>query len=165
MADTESSGGGRPADSIAERVRAIVARTARRRAVVDELHLARDLQLDDAGRIELLMVIELAFRFDFTRAEAEAIATVGDLVETVGRKVRLAEPATGGGEALREAIEDLAAGAASAGEAIDVAAASLSLAGDHPRSGLTLDEISDAIERAAAAAGAAIVPGSSRRSA
>jgi acyl carrier protein len=164
MADAESWGG-RRSDSIAERVRAIVLRTTRRRAVTDVLDLARDLQLDEADRIELLMAIELAFRFDFTRAETEAIATVGDLVETVGQKIRLAAPATGDREALREAIEDLAAGAASTGEAIDVAAASASLAGDHPRSGLTLEEISEAIARAAAAAGAAIVPGSNRRSA
>jgi acyl carrier protein len=164
MAGAESSGGRRAAGSIAERVRAIVSRTCGRQ-VSDGQLLLRDLQLDDADRIELLMAIELAFHCDFTRAEAEAIATVADLVEIVGRKIRLAAPATGEREALFEAIEDLAAGAAGAGEAIDVAAASVSLAGDHPRSGLTLDEISDAIERAARVAGAAIVPGSSRRSA
>src|SRR3990167_5553580 len=149
MADAESWGG-RRSDSIAERVRTIVLRTTRRQAVTDVLDLARDLQLDEADRIELLMAIELAFRFDFTRAETEAIATVGDLVETVGRKIRLAAPASDQREALREAIEDLAAGAASAGEAIDVAAASASLAGYHPRSGLTLEEISEAIARGAA---------------
>ena len=164
MAGAESPGSRRAADSIAERVRAIVARTCSRH-VSDGQQLSRDLQLDDADRNELLMAIELAFRFDFTRAEAEAIATVGDLVDTAGRKIRRAAPATGDREALFEAIEDLAAGAAGAGEAIDVAAASVSLAGYHPRSGLTLDEISEAIERAAATAGAAIVPGSSRRSA
>jgi len=164
MADAESWGG-RRSDSIAERVRAIVLRTTRRRAIADVLDLARDLQLDHADRIELLMAIELAFRFDFTKAETEAIATVGDLVETVGRKIRLAAPATDERAALREAIEDLAAGAASASEAIDVAAASVSLSRDYPRSGLALEEISEAIERRAAAAGAAIVAGSNRRSA
>jgi acyl carrier protein len=164
MAVAESSGGRRAADSIAERVRAIVSRTCGRQAS-DGQQLLRDLQLDEADRTELLMAVELAFRFDFTRAETEAIGTVGDLVETVGRKIRLAGPATGDWEALREAIEDLAAGAASASEAIDVAAASVSLSRDHPRSGLALEEISEAIERAAATAGAAIVPGSGRRSA
>ena len=100
MADAESWGG-RRSDSIAERVRAIVLRTTGRRAVTDVLDLGRDLQLDEADRIELLMAIELAFRFDFTRAETEAIATVGDLVETVGRKIRVAAPATGDRESLR----------------------------------------------------------------
>ena len=164
MADAESWGG-RRTDSIAEQVRAIVQRTTRRLAVTDALDLARDFQLDAVDRGELLMAVELAFRFDFTRAETEAIATVGDLVEAVDRKVRPAASTTGDPEALREAIEDLAAGAASAGEAIDVAAASVSLSRDCPRSGLTLEEISEAIERAAAMAGAAIVPGSDRRSA
>jgi acyl carrier protein len=164
MADAESWGG-RRSDSIAGRVREIVLRTTRRRAVTDVLDLERDLQLDEADRIELLMAIELAFRFDFTRAETESIATVGDLIGTVGRKIRLAPSTANYRETLREAIEDLAAGAASTGEAIDVAAASISLSRDYPRSWLTLEEISEAIERAATTTGAAIVPGSNRRSA
>jgi acyl carrier protein len=164
MAGAQSSGGRRAADSIAERVRVIVSRT-RGRQVFNGQRLLHDLQLDDAGRTELLMAVELAFRFDFSRTETEAIATVGDLVEIVRQKIRVSARTSGDREALGEAIEDLAIGAASAGEAIDVAAASVSLAEYHPRSGLTLDEIAEAIETAAVAAGAAIVPGSSRRSA
>jgi acyl carrier protein len=164
MADAAPSGG-RRLDSIADRVRAIVSRTTRRRTISDDHDLARDLRLDAADRIELLMAVELAFRLDFARDETSTIVTVGDLVAVVERRSRMVAPARGDREPLLEAIKDLAAGAASAGQAIDVARAAISLAGDHPQTGLTLDEICEAIERAAASAGAAVVPGSNRRSA
>jgi acyl carrier protein len=164
MADAAPSGA-RRSDSIADKVRAIVSRTCGRRAVFDDHDLSRDLRLDGADRVELLMAIELAFRIDFSKTEAGAMSTVGDLIAAVERKSRMAAPVPGDGEPLLEAIKDLAAGAAGAGEAIDVAAAAISLAADYPRAGFTLEEISEAIERAATTAGASIVPGSSRRSA
>jgi acyl carrier protein len=161
MADAESWGG-RRTDSVAERVRAIVQRTTGRRTVTEALDLARDLQLNEADRGELLMAVELAFRIDFSAREAEAIITVGELISIVGKKLRMAAPERSDREALLEAIGDLAVGAASAGEAIDLVAAAISLAEDYPRSRLTMEEIFDAIERAARAAGAAIIAGDRR---
>jgi acyl carrier protein len=161
MADAAPSGA-RRSDSVADRVRAIVARTCGRRAIADHCDLARDLLLDDDDRVELLMAVELAFRIDFSASETEAIATVGDLVAIVARKSRIAAPAGNDRAALLEAVEDLAVGAASTGKAIDLVAAAISLAEDHPRSGLTMEEIFEAIERASAAVGAEVIAGDRR---
>ena len=163
MADAESSRG-RRSESLADKVRAVVARTCGRRTVRDDHSIAHDLHLDDADRVELLMAVELAFRIEFSAGEAATTLSVGNLVAAVARKTRAAEPALGADEPLLEAIKDLAAGAASTGEAIDVAAAAASLAGEHPHSGLTLVGIREEIERAALAVGATIVTGSSKRS-
>ena len=163
MADAESPRG-RRSESLADNVRTVVVRTCGRGRVGDEHSIAHDLHLDEADRVELLMAIELAFRIEFSAGEAATILSVGDLVAAVARKARAAEPALGADEPLLEAIKDLAAGAASTGEAIDVAAAATSLAGEHPHSGLTLGGIREEIERAALAAGATIAAGSSKRS-
>jgi acyl carrier protein len=162
MADAAPSGARRSSDSNADRVRAIVARTSGRQAITDDCDLARDLQLDADDRAELLMAVELVFHIDFSPSEAESVSTVAELIEIVGRKARMAVPERSDREALLEAIDDLAVGAASAGEPIDLVAAAISLAEDHPRSGLTMEGIFDAIERAAAAAGAEIIAGDRR---
>jgi hypothetical protein len=108
------------------------------------------------------MAVELAFHVDFSTSEARFISTVAELIESVGRKVGVVTGGRGDREALLEAIDDLAVGAASAGEPIDLVAAAIALAEDHPVSGLTMEEIFDAIERAAVAAGAEIIAGDRR---
>lgn len=57
---------------------------------------------------------------------------------------------------LGQAISDLAVGAAAKGEVIDVEATAIRLSADHPRSGMTIDQIVAKIEHAATIAGAGL---------
>jgi hypothetical protein len=125
--------------------------------------LSRDLYLDAADRAELLVAVELAFRINISSREAAAISTVRKLIAVVERKTPVDESSIHADEALIEAIEDLAVGAASAREAIDVSAAALVLVQRHPQTSLTPEDIHQRIERAAVAAGADILPGNQRR--
>ena len=59
--------------------------------------------------------------------------------------------------ALQSAILDYVAGAEAAGTVIDVTAAAIRLSSEYPQSGLTIDDVCRAIEKAAVARGATIL--------
>lgn len=164
MPDVWSSSVG-SSESIAERVRGIVARTCGRRTVSDRQDLSLDLQLGSVEMVELLMALELAFRIEFRQSDAEALSTVRELIAMVERKTGIPQPGIGLEEGLMDAVKDLAAGAASAGETIDVFSAALSFSEEYPRNDRSIEEICDEIVRAAAEAGAKISPNIRKRSA
>ena len=65
--------------------------------------------------------------------------------------------------ALHDAILDYVAGAEASGTVIDVSAEAVRLMIEYPQSGMTIDEVCLALERAAVAAGAVIMaPGQVR---
>jgi acyl carrier protein len=133
--------------SAAERVRQVVARMTGRALVTDRMDLLKDLSLDAADREELVVAVELACRLDLAPAEAAAAASVGDLIALVEKGKAAADTA------LRDAIEDLAAGATARGQPIDLASAARVLAEEHRSSSLDVDAIEGAVGRAIASYG------------
>jgi hypothetical protein len=133
--------------SIAERVRLVVSRMTGRAPVLDRMDLAADLNLDEADMAELVAAVELACRMDFLPAETDGARLVGDLVAAAEKKQAAAD------NALREAIEDLAAGALAWGQPVDLAAAARVLATQHRSTSLDLAAIEAAIGRAIASRG------------
>jgi acyl carrier protein len=88
-------GGAPPGDSAGGSDAAIlagVAEVARRYLgwegpLAPELRLVEDLRLDSIRLLTLAVEVENRFRVRLDQADEEGIATVGDLVATVGRKL------------------------------------------------------------------------------
>jgi acyl carrier protein len=115
---------------------------AGRTPVTDRMDLIKDLNFDADDRIELVAAIELACRMDLPAAETAEATSVGDLIALVEARQVAAD------EALREAIRDLAAGAAARRQPIDPVGAARVLAGEHRSASLDMTAIEAAIVRA-----------------
>jgi hypothetical protein len=109
-----------------------------------------------AGQVELALGIELL------KEEGGDIETVGDLVAMVvnktANKIKLERPKStvGDNKGLREAIQDLAIGAAKAGRAIDLAAAPDILKRHYPTAELATGDIAAELRSAAVRTGAQV---------
>jgi acyl carrier protein len=134
-------------EAIAETVRAVIARTSGRSVRSDADDLTKDLSFDETDRIELMMAVELALGIVISEEEAEDLDTVGDLIASaVDKSLSKHMPVrpkidNGGTAALRNAIQDLAIGAAKAGRTIDLSAAPEVLKSHHFTADLPIEEI------------------------
>jgi acyl carrier protein len=145
-------------ESVAESIMAIVARTCGRQDISEEDDLSHGLHIDDIGRAELLMSVELAFRIEISESEEARMSTVRDIVETVADKTRPDEPAPNAERALLDAIERLADNAARARRTIDLNVAPEILVQHYRAAGFTVEEVALEIETAAIRAGAQVSP-------
>lgn len=84
--------GRRPPKVVAAKVRDIVSRTCGLQITSDSQKLADDLYLGDVEKVELLVSVEVGFGIDFTKGEANSIATVQDLIIAVAAKSSSVKP-------------------------------------------------------------------------
>jgi acyl carrier protein len=77
---------------LADKIRRIVSRTRGRRVTSDADDISLDFYFDEAGRTEMLMAVELAFRIDISKSEAAATSTVRRLIELVEEKTATEHP-------------------------------------------------------------------------
>jgi acyl carrier protein len=80
--------------SVLAEIRRVFANELEREGPVEPHHeLARDLEVDSMGALILAVALEDRFRIRLADEDAGAVATVGDLVELVARRVRGQSPA------------------------------------------------------------------------
>jgi acyl carrier protein len=152
-------------DSIGETVRDIVCRMSGRADVSDFDDLYGVLLFDDYELLDLLMAVQLAIGVEFLQSEASDIETVGDLITRTVNKMAYkfkAENSPGsikGDAGLREAIQDMAEGAARSKRAIDLTTAPDLLKMHFPTAALSPHEIAEELRRQASRRGASVTSG------